>query len=54
MEYKAPNPKVTPRLIVHGGAGNIRFDTMTREKYTQYRHALLEIVSPRDQNLIRE
>ncbi|KAI0594716.1 nucleophile aminohydrolase [Biscogniauxia sp. FL1348] len=51
MEYKnqqqQPAPK--PRLIIHGGAGNISRKTMTQEKYAEYRTALLEIVSRTNQ-----
>ncbi|KAH8201968.1 hypothetical protein TruAng_003881 [Truncatella angustata] len=45
MEYKPLSRGIQPRLIIHGGAGNINPDTMTRERYTQYREALLTIVS---------
>ena len=49
MEYKEQTgaaPRFKPRLIIHGGAGNIpRPDQMPPETYQAYRHALLSIVS---------
>lgn len=45
MEYKSQPLKITPRLIIHGGAGNIQPDKLPSEKYAQYREALLTIVS---------
>jgi L-asparaginase len=47
MEYKAQisSPKVKPRLIIHGGAGNITPANLPEEQYHQYRHALLTVVS---------
>lgn len=38
-------PKVKPRVIIHGGAGNIRRESMSTEQYQQYRRSLLSIVS---------
>jgi L-asparaginase len=49
MEYKRrqpPPPKLQPRLIIHGGAGNITPATLTPERYAEYRSALLTIVRP--------
>jgi L-asparaginase len=48
MEYKQqPSPaKVQPRIIIHGGAGNITPATLTPERYTEFRTALLTIVRP--------
>ncbi|KAI4859481.1 N-terminal nucleophile aminohydrolase [Hypoxylon rubiginosum] len=50
MEYKRQLavPQVKPRLIIHGGAGNITPEKLGPEKYKQYRHALLTIVSKAD------
>ncbi|KAK3361671.1 putative 20S proteasome subunit alpha type 2 [Lasiosphaeria ovina] len=52
MEYKqqAPTASVTvkPRLIIHGGAGNITPATLLPGAYNQYREALLTIVSKTD------
>jgi L-asparaginase len=48
MEYKPQHvskPSITPRLIIHGGAGNIKPATVPPEKYAIYRAALLSIVS---------
>ena len=54
MEYKehigedAPGFQFEPRLIIHGGAGNIPSrDEMPAETYAAYRHSLLTIVCPR-------
>ncbi|KAI0844618.1 N-terminal nucleophile aminohydrolase [Daldinia vernicosa] len=52
MEYKQQPERnatqVKPRLIIHGGAGNITPENLGPEKYKQYRHALLTIVSKTD------
>ncbi|KAF3055057.1 putative isoaspartyl peptidase/L-asparaginase [Daldinia childiae] len=52
MEYKHQLERnatqVKPRLIIHGGAGNITPENLGPEKYKQYRHALLTIVSKAD------
>ncbi|WYZ41294.1 hypothetical protein EsH8_V_000189 [Colletotrichum jinshuiense] len=48
MEYKRQDPtavKVKPRLIIHGGAGNIKPSNLAPPEYEGYRHALLTIVS---------
>jgi L-asparaginase len=37
---------IQPRLIIHGGAGNIQRSNFPAEKYAAYRDALLSIVSP--------
>lgn len=39
-------PQFKPRLIIHGGAGNILRKNYPPEKYNQYRTALLTIVNP--------
>jgi L-asparaginase len=47
MEYKAQQPsrpKLQPRLIIHGGAGNITPATLTPDRYKEFRVALLTIV----------
>lgn len=47
MEYKPQQPsqpKVTPRIIIHGGAGNLRPSTIPPEKRRAYREALFTIV----------
>jgi L-asparaginase len=36
---------VKPRLIIHGGAGNIHRNTYPPEKFQAYRKALIDIVS---------
>ncbi|KXH50357.1 asparaginase [Colletotrichum simmondsii] len=48
MEYKRQSPaavKVKPRLIIHGGAGNIKPSNLQPPEYAEYRHALLTVVS---------
>lgn len=47
MEYKSQHhakPSITPRLIIHGGAGNITPATVPPEKWAAFRAALLDIV----------
>ncbi|KAF4464199.1 L-asparaginase precursor [Fusarium albosuccineum] len=51
MEYKAQNqnpPAVKPRLIIHGGAGNIQRQDYPPDKYQAYRKALIDIVTETD------
>ncbi|KAJ4417516.1 hypothetical protein N0V85_001811 [Neurospora sp. IMI 360204] len=48
MEYKpqpSSPPRVQPRLIIHGGAGNITPASLGPELYASYRSSLLTIVS---------
>ncbi|UKZ83087.1 hypothetical protein TrVFT333_010889 [Trichoderma virens FT-333] len=51
MEYRQQQPvsdskvKIQPRLIIHGGAGNIRRSNFPADKYAAYRSSLLSIVS---------
>ena len=45
MEYKNPSLKLKPRLVIHGGAGNIRPEHFPPETYHEYRTALLSILS---------
>ncbi|KAI0545133.1 L-asparaginase precursor [Xylaria curta] len=40
--------KVKPRLIIHGGAGNIRREDMSADQYEEYRRSLLSIVTSTD------
>lgn len=56
MEYKPQLPpdrttaaaasrvRIKPRIIIHGGAGNIQRKGYPADKYDEYRHALLTIV----------
>lgn len=47
MEYKRPaqsSPKMKPRLIIHGGAGNIKPTNLTPERYKAVRESLLGMV----------
>ncbi|KAK5626587.1 hypothetical protein RRF57_002302 [Xylaria bambusicola] len=37
--------KVEPRIIIHGGAGNIKRESMSADQYQQYRRTLLDIVT---------
>ena len=48
MEYKTQHQstlKVKPRLIIHGGAGNIQRRNYPPDKLQAYRAALIDIVS---------
>ncbi|APA08433.1 hypothetical protein SS1G_02114 [Sclerotinia sclerotiorum 1980 UF-70] len=49
MEYKQPLPtssdKITPRIIIHGGAGNILPANLPPAKYKLYHDSLLRIIS---------
>jgi L-asparaginase len=45
MDYKKPSPSITPRLIIHGGAGNILPSNLPPKKYKDYRDSLLKILS---------
>jgi L-asparaginase len=44
MEYKRPTPTITPRLIIHGGAGNILPSTLPPSQYKAYHDSLLTIL----------
>jgi L-asparaginase len=48
MDYKpqqlAP-PTVKPRLIIHGGAGNITPASLSPDRYKEFRDSLLTIAS---------
>lgn len=51
MNYEKQAPshcsiKVQPRIVIHGGAGNIVRKNFPEEKYKAYRSALLTIVRP--------
>ena len=45
MDYKQGTPRIQPRLIIHGGAGNISRATITPETRVAYRAALTDIVT---------
>ncbi|KUI69348.1 Putative isoaspartyl peptidase/L-asparaginase [Cytospora mali] len=48
MEYKRPvqsSPKMKPRLIIHGGAGNIKPTNLTPERYKAVRNSLLGMIA---------
>ncbi|KAI0906201.1 L-asparaginase precursor [Ustulina deusta] len=40
--------KVKPRIIIHGGAGNIKRESMDADRYQQYRRTLLSIITSTD------
>ena len=42
---KAASPRIQPRLIIHGGAGNITPATLPPDRYREYRESLLTIAS---------
>ncbi|CAK1355355.1 putative isoaspartyl peptidase/L-asparaginase [Cercospora beticola] len=46
MQYQRPEKPspVAPRIIIHGGAGNITRQNLSPESYQVYRHALLSIL----------
>lgn len=46
MEYKRlqSSPQIKPRLIIHGGAGNIKPTNLTPERYEAVRRSLLGMV----------
>ena len=44
MEYGRKPRSIEPRIIIHGGAGNISRENLTREAYGAYRKALLGIL----------
>ncbi|KAM7196978.1 Nucleophile aminohydrolase [Rhypophila sp. PSN 637] len=51
MEYKPQkptSPAIEPRIIIHGGAGNITPTSVTPELYRQFCNAILTIVSKAD------
>ncbi|KAH7346632.1 nucleophile aminohydrolase [Rhexocercosporidium sp. MPI-PUGE-AT-0058] len=45
MEYAKPSSGITPRLIIHGGAGNITPSNLSPTEYTQFHDSLLSILS---------
>ncbi|RSL53340.1 hypothetical protein CEP54_010467 [Fusarium duplospermum] len=57
MEYKPQHQstlKVKPRLIIHGGAGNIQRRNYTPDKLQAYRAALIDIVTKADSYMRNE
>ncbi|KAF5002952.1 hypothetical protein FGRMN_11 [Fusarium graminum] len=55
MEYiHQDTPRMKPRLIIHGGAGNIQRDTYPPEQFQAYRKALIDIVTKADQYMRRQ
>lgn len=54
MEYTRSKPKlVTPRIIIHGGAGNITRDNLPPEALAVYRNALLDILGKANELLTK-
>ena len=45
MEYREPSSTIKPRLIIHGGAGNILPSNFSPEKHKEYHFALLRILA---------
>jgi L-asparaginase len=46
MEYKSNSePHITPRIIIHGGAGNISRGNLPRSSYEAYKASLLSVLS---------
>jgi L-asparaginase len=44
MSKTTSRPPIQPRIIIHGGAGNIRRDTLPKESYEAYRSSLLHVL----------
>lgn len=44
MPSSCKPPSTTPRIIIHGGAGNITRQNLTKDAYTSYRIALVDIL----------
>ncbi|PVH75492.1 N-terminal nucleophile aminohydrolase [Cadophora sp. DSE1049] len=45
MEYSKPSKGITPRIIIHGGAGNITPSNLPPSEYRQFHTSLLTILS---------
>ncbi|CAL3962654.1 unnamed protein product [Diplocarpon coronariae] len=45
MEYQRPSGEIAPRLIIHGGAGNILPSNLPPSKYAAYHDSLLSILA---------
>merc|ERR1712093_412489 len=45
MEYIQPSKGITPRIIIHGGAGNITPSNLPPSEYRQFHTSLLTILS---------
>ncbi|KAK0103526.1 hypothetical protein ONS95_005547 [Cadophora gregata] len=45
MEYSKPSKGITPRIIIHGGAGNITPSNLPPSQYREFHHSLLTILS---------
>ncbi|KAF2250303.1 N-terminal nucleophile aminohydrolase [Trematosphaeria pertusa] len=41
----SPQPRITPRIIIHGGAGNITRQTVSRARYNEYQTSLRQILA---------
>ncbi|KAJ4376346.1 hypothetical protein N0V83_001629 [Neocucurbitaria cava] len=40
-----PNPRIIPRIIIHGGAGNLTRKTIPRDRYDAYQASLTKILA---------
>ncbi|KAF2117415.1 nucleophile aminohydrolase [Lophiotrema nucula] len=45
MASQSPQPRITPRIIIHGGAGNITQTTVPRDRYDAYEASLRRILA---------
>ncbi|KAH6713694.1 nucleophile aminohydrolase [Leptodontidium sp. MPI-SDFR-AT-0119] len=45
MEYKKPSTGITPRIIIHGGAGNITPSNLSPSEYGHFHDSLLSILA---------
>jgi L-asparaginase len=46
--------RVTPRIIIHGGAGNITRENLTKDAYSAYKTALLSILQSSYELLVQQ
>lgn len=44
MSKQTSDPHIQPRIIIHGGAGNIRRENLSKESYEAYKASLLQII----------
>lgn len=53
MDYSTKPVPITPRIIIHGGAGNITRANLPSKSYDAYRNALLSILSSANSELLK-
>ncbi|CAK3955503.1 isoaspartyl peptidase L-asparaginase [Lecanosticta acicola] len=52
MDYFHKPERISPRIIIHGGAGNITPENLPVQSYNAYREALIEIVGKSNTKLL--